>query len=215
MYARAKADVSKEEDVQKLFAEAVETYSGVDILVNNAGITRDGLVMRMSTEQWSQVIDLNLSGVFLCTREAFKTMARKRSGRIINIASIVGQIGNPGQANYAAAKGGVLGLTKANAKEFAGRKVTVNAVCPGFIESDMTDELQLDDIKKAIPLGRLGAPRYGVVVLVRCEAQHTKVCVGTGVLFGVMVRWFSVQRVPHSPFRLLLAFTSLLLVSNQ
>lgn len=123
--------MSKEEEVAALFEAALKEFNQVDVLVNNAGITRDTLVMRMTMEQWSSVIDLNLSGVFLCTREAFKTMARKRSGRIINIASIVGQIGNPGQANYAAAKGGVLGMTKANAKEFASRKVTVNAVAPG------------------------------------------------------------------------------------
>ena len=122
-------------------AEAVEAFGTVDVLVNNAGITRDTLVMRMKPQQWQDVIDINLSGVFYCTKAFFKIASKKRSGRIINISSVVGQIGNPGQANYAAAKGGVLGLTKANAKEFSKRGVTVNCICPGFIETDMTAEL--------------------------------------------------------------------------
>ena len=122
-------------------AEAVEAFGTVDVLVNNAGITRDTLVMRMKPQQWQDVIDINLSGVFYCTKAFFKIASKKRTGRIINISSVVGQIGNPGQANYAAAKGGVLGLTKANAKEFSKRGVTVNCICPGFIETDMTAEL--------------------------------------------------------------------------
>ncbi len=113
----------------------------MDVLVNNAGITRDGLVLRMKPEQWQQVIDINLSGVFYCTQAFFKMASKKRSGRIINISSVVGQIGNPGQANYAAAKGGVIGMSMANAKEFASRGVTVNTVCPGFIATDMVAKL--------------------------------------------------------------------------
>jgi len=153
------ANVADEADVIAMFKTAMDTFGRVDVIVNNAGITKDGLVMRMKAEQWQSVIDINLTGVFFCSKEAFKIMAKQRKGRIINMASVVGQIGNPGQANYAAAKGGVLGLTMANAKEFAARKVTVNAVCPGFIASDMTDELpaeMLEGVKKMIPLGRLG-----------------------------------------------------------
>jgi 3-oxoacyl-[acyl-carrier protein] reductase len=132
---------SDPEEIKKLFAKIVEAYGTVDVLVNNAGITKDGLVMRMKPEQWQSVIDCNLSGVFYCTQAMFKLVAKKRTGRIINIASVVGQIGNPGQANYAAAKGGVIGMAMANAKEFASRGITVNTVCPGFIATDMTDKL--------------------------------------------------------------------------
>lgn len=127
-----------------MFDEAVEAFGTVDVLVNNAGITRDGLVLRMKPEQWQAVIDINLSGVFYCTQAFFKLASKKRTGRIINVASVVGQIGNPGQANYAAAKGGVLGMAMANAKEFASRGVTVNTVCPGFIATDMTAKLDED-----------------------------------------------------------------------
>lgn len=142
-----------------MFDEAVEAFGTVDVLVNNAGITRDTLVMRMKPDQWQSVIDVNLSGVFYCTQAFFKLAAKKRTGRIINMSSVVGQIGNPGQANYAAAKGGVLAMTKANAKEFSARGITVNAICPGFIESDMTavlDEAYLKTVAESIPLKRLG-----------------------------------------------------------
>jgi 3-oxoacyl-[acyl-carrier protein] reductase len=132
---------SDPDEIKKLFAEIVEHFGTVDVLVNNAGITKDGLVMRMKPEQWQSVIDCNLSGVFYCTQAFFKLVAKKRTGRIVNIASVVGQIGNPGQANYAAAKGGVIGMAMANAKEFAGRGITVNTVCPGFIATDMVDKL--------------------------------------------------------------------------
>ncbi|CAM9692419.1 unnamed protein product, partial [Hapterophycus canaliculatus] len=128
------------------------------VVVNNAGITRDTLTMRMKQDQWQSVIDLNLSGVFYVSQAACKLMLKQRKGRIINISSVVGLIGNPGQANYSAAKAGVIGMTMSMAKEFAARGVTVNAVCPGFIESDMTAELDQDAIKKMIPLGRLGRP---------------------------------------------------------
>ena len=124
-----------------MFDEAVAAFGTVDVLVNNAGITRDGLVMRMKPEQWQQVIDVNLSGVFYCTQAFFKLASKKRTGRIINISSVVGQFGNPGQANYAAAKAGVIGMSMSNAKEFSSRGVTVNVVCPGFIVSDMTGKL--------------------------------------------------------------------------
>jgi NAD(P)-dependent dehydrogenase (short-subunit alcohol dehydrogenase family) len=129
------------DEIKNMFDAATEAFGTVDVLINNAGITKDGLVMRMKPSQWQDVIDINLSGVFYCTQAFFKIAAKKRSGRVINISSVVGQIGNPGQANYAAAKGGVIGLTMSNAKEFANRGVTVNCICPGFIESDMTGKL--------------------------------------------------------------------------
>jgi len=153
------ADSSKPESIKELFAKSVEAFGTIDVLINNAGITRDGLVMRMKEKAWQDVIDTNLSGVFYCTQAFFKLAAKKRSGRIINISSVVGQIGNPGQANYAAAKGGVIALTMSNAKEFATRNIVVNCVCPGFIETDMVLELSedyLNAITKGIPLGRLG-----------------------------------------------------------
>lgn len=127
--------------VDRLMKEACDAFGTIDVLINNAGITRDTLVARMKPEQWQSVIDVNLSGVFYCTKAFFKVASKKRTGRIINMSSVVGQIGNPGQANYAASKGGVLGMTKANAKEFSSRGVTVNCICPGFIETDMTAEL--------------------------------------------------------------------------
>jgi 3-oxoacyl-[acyl-carrier protein] reductase len=167
-----KADMSKPEEVEALFKETAAAFKDpVSILVNNAGITKDGLVLTMKPEAWRAVIDINLSGVFYASKAAAGVMLRARRGRIINMASVVGQIGNPGQANYAAAKGGVLGLTKANAKEFAARGVCVNAVCPGFIESDMTEKLDLEGIKKAIPLGRLGKASEvaGMVRFLACD----------------------------------------------
>lgn len=152
---------SKPDEIKKLFDGAVEAFGTVDVLVNNAGITRDGLVLRMKPEQWQEVIDVNLSGVFYCTQAFFKLASKKRTGRIINISSVVGQIGNPGQANYAAAKGGVIGMSMANAKEFSGRGITVNTVCPGFIATDMVgklDEAYLEKVSEGIPLKRLGKP---------------------------------------------------------
>jgi 3-oxoacyl-[acyl-carrier protein] reductase len=144
-----------------MFDEVVEKYGTVDVLINNAGITRDTLVLRMKPEMWQAVIDTNLSGVFYCTQAFFKVASKKRTGRIINMASVVGQIGNPGQANYAAAKGGVIALTRANAKEFSARNITVNCICPGFIATDMTaelDEAYLAKVTEGIPLKRLGKP---------------------------------------------------------
>lgn len=132
---------SDPDEIKKLFAESVEAFGTVDVLVNNAGITKDGLVMRMKPAQWQAVIDVNLSGVFYCTQAFFKLVSKKRTGRIINISSVVGQIGNPGQANYAAAKGGVIAMSMSNAKEFSSRGITVNTVCPGFIATDMVDKL--------------------------------------------------------------------------
>ena len=152
-------DVAKSEDADKLVAAATEAYGRLDILVNNAGITRDGLLVRMKDEDWDAVLETNLKGAFACTRAASKVMSKQRYGRIINISSVVGEMGNPGQANYCASKAGLIGLTKSNALELARRNVTVNAITPGFIVTDMTDELSdkaKEELNSQIPLGRLG-----------------------------------------------------------
>jgi len=154
---KLKFDVSKEDAVSSAFEEIIKINGSIDILVNNAGITRDSLLMRMKSEQWEEVMNTNLKGVFLCTKYASKYMLKKRSGNIVNISSVVGIIGNPGQANYSAAKAGVIGFTKTCAKEFASRGINVNAIAPGFIETEMTENLNTDGILKAIPLGKLGS----------------------------------------------------------
>lgn len=154
-----KLDVSHSVEVEQAFEEIRRDFGRIDILINNAGITRDGLLMRMKEEAWDAVIDINLKGVFLCTREAIKDMAKQRYGRIVNVTSVAAFMGNPGQANYSASKAGIVGLTKTVAREYAGRGVTVNAVAPGFIETAMTDILPdniKEDMKKLIPLGRFG-----------------------------------------------------------
>lgn len=155
-------DVTNSERVNEVVDEVVKTWGGLQILVNNAGITRDNVVMRMKDEQWDAVIGINLKGTFLFTRAAARPMIKGHRGRIINIASVSGLMGNPGQANYSASKAGVIGLTRTVAKELAGRSITVNAVAPGFIATDMTAALGeelLEKIKKEIPLGRLGEPQ--------------------------------------------------------
>lgn len=155
------ADVANGESVQQLMQTALETYGSIDILVNNAGITRDNLLMRMKDDEWDDVINTNLKGVFLCTKAVTRQMMKQRAGRIINISSIVGVAGNPGQANYVAAKAGVIGLTKTTAQELASRNILVNAIAPGFITTEMTDSLP-EDLKQAmlkqIPLAKLGQP---------------------------------------------------------
>ncbi len=156
------ADVSVAEDVERLFKTVIERYGTIDILVNNAGITRDTLLLRMKEDDFDAVIDTNLRGVYLCTKAALRPMTKARSGRIINITSVVGLIGNAGQSNYAAAKAGIIGFTRAVAREMASRGITVNAVAPGYIETELTaglgDQVR-SAILEAIPLGRLGTPQ--------------------------------------------------------
>lgn len=154
-----KADVSNSADVAALFETVTKEFGRVEILVNNAGITRDGLLMRMKEEDWDAVININLKGTFLCSKEAVKVMSKQRYGRVINIASVVAFMGNPGQVNYGASKAGIVGLTKTVGKEYASRGITVNAVAPGFITTAMTDALP-DNVKqemlKAIPMNKFG-----------------------------------------------------------
>lgn len=155
------ADVSNADSVKAMVDQTLETFGSIDILVNNAGITRDNLLMRMKDDEWDDVININLKGVFLCTKGVTRQMMRQRAGKIVNVASIVGVSGNPGQANYVAAKAGVIGFTKTVAKELASRNINVNAVAPGFITTDMTDTLN-EEVKNqmltTIPLGKLGSP---------------------------------------------------------
>lgn len=155
------ANVADTDSVQQLMKTAVDTYGSLDILVNNAGITRDNLLIRMKDDEWDDVINTNLKGVFLCTKAVSRQMMKQRAGRIINISSIVGVAGNAGQANYVAAKAGVIGLTKTTAQELASRNILVNAIAPGFITTEMTDSLP-EELKEAmlkqIPLAKLGQP---------------------------------------------------------
>ena len=155
------ADVSSSPDVARLVETTTDTYGKVDILVNNAGINRDQLAVRMSDEDWDKVLSVDLKSVFLCTRAVLRHMIKQRWGRIISIASIVGIVGNPGQANYASAKAGIIGFTRTVAKEVASRGITANAIAPGFIDTDMTQRLEEDwkqELKRRIPLGYFGTP---------------------------------------------------------
>ncbi|MCT8139793.1 3-oxoacyl-[acyl-carrier-protein] reductase [Anaerobacillus sp. CMMVII] len=154
-----KADVANSEEVTAMVKATIDAFGALDILINNAGITRDGLIMRMKEEDWDAVINTNLKGVFNCSKAVTRQMMKQRYGRIVNISSVVGVLGNAGQANYVAAKAGVIGLTKTLARELANRNITVNAVAPGFIETDMTDELSAEikeELMKQIPLAKLG-----------------------------------------------------------
>ncbi|MEK8132015.1 3-oxoacyl-[acyl-carrier-protein] reductase [Paenibacillus filicis] len=158
---KVKANVGSVQEVEDMFKQVLEAFGRIDILVNNAGITRDNLIMRMKEEEFDEVIETNLKGVFNCVKAATRPMMKQRSGRIVNISSVVGALGNPGQANYVAAKAGVIGMTKAAAKELSSRGITVNCVAPGFIETDMTDKLSAElreGLLKQIPLARLGQP---------------------------------------------------------
>lgn len=168
-------NVASAEDVERLVKQTIDTFGKVDILVNNAGITRDNLLMRMKEAEWDEVINTNLKGVYNCIKAVTRPMMKQRSGRIINVASVVGVMGNPGQANYVAAKAGVIGLTKSAARELASRGITVNAVAPGFIETDMTDKLPEDakqGLMSQIPLNRLGTPQdvAGVISFLASDA---------------------------------------------
>ena len=179
-------DISLTEDANKLIAAAVESFGRVDILVNNAGITHDGLLLRMKDEDWDSVLDINLKGAFICTRAAAKIMTKNRYGRIINISSVVGEMGNAGQANYCASKAGLIGLTKSNARELAKRNVTVNAVTPGFITTDMTDELSdkvRDELAAQIPLGSLGEADDVAEAVLFFASERSKYI--TGQVLGV------------------------------
>ncbi len=156
-----KLDVSSLSDVERFFNEVVAEFQGLDVLVNNSGITRDALFLRMSEEQWDQTLSVNLKGAFNCAKAAVRFMVKQRSGRIVNISSVVGQIGNIGQANYSASKAGIMGLTKSIARELAHRGITVNAVAPGFINTEMTRSLPekaKELFLKQIPIGRIGEP---------------------------------------------------------
>ena len=172
------ADVSQAQDVARLVETIVSTFGKVDILVNNAGISRDQLIIRMSDEDWDKVLSVNLRSVFLCARAVLRHMIKQRWGRIISIASIVGLVGNPGQANYASAKAGIIGLTRTIAKEVASRGITANAIAPGFIDTEMTQWLEEDwkqQLKKQIPVGYFGSPRdvaEAVAFLASEEARY-------------------------------------------
>jgi 3-oxoacyl-[acyl-carrier protein] reductase len=157
-----KADVSKFEEVEALINTVIEKFGRIDILVNNAGITRDNLIMRMTEQEWDLVININLKGVFNCTKAVTRPMMKQRSGRIINITSVVGEMGNAGQINYSASKAGVIGMTKTTAKELGSRGIKVNAIAPGFIVSEMTDKMTdqaRESLIRLIPLANLGHPK--------------------------------------------------------
>jgi 3-oxoacyl-[acyl-carrier protein] reductase len=168
-----KANVADSGDVDAMVSSSVDKFGKVDILVNNAGITRDNLILRMSDQEWDMVIATNLRGTFICTRAVSKLMLRQRSGKIVNVASVMGVVGNAGQANYSASKGGVIALTKTTAKELGSRGINVNAVAPGFIQTVMTEEMPEQakrDIEKQIPLSRLGTPDdVASVILFLCS----------------------------------------------
>jgi len=155
------ANVTDSEAVEKVFKDIVKKFGKIDILINNAGITRDGLLMKMKEADWDAVINVNLKGTFVCTQKVCRFMMKQRSGVILNISSVIGIMGNAGQANYAASKGGVIAFTKSTAKEFASRNIRVNAIAPGFIETEMTAKLPQDIVEtyaEAIPLKRMGKP---------------------------------------------------------
>jgi len=179
-------DASNREAVSAFFTDEIKDKVSLQVLVNNAGITKDGLLIRMKDEDWDKVIQVNLTGAFACLREAAKIMVKQRQGRIVNISSVVGQMGNAGQANYVSAKAGLIGLTKGAARELSGRGITVNAIAPGFIETDMTETLPpevRDKYLERIPLGRLGSAQSiadAVAYLASDQAEYI-----TGQVLGI------------------------------
>jgi 3-oxoacyl-[acyl-carrier protein] reductase len=174
-------DVSNKEEVTAFFKNIIESSGRIDVLINNAGVTRDGLLARMKESDWDQVLNINLKGTFFCMKAAVKSMMKQRYGRIINISSVVGAYGNPGQANYVAAKAGIIGLTKAVAKELASRNITVNAVAPGFIETDMTavvgDKARAAMLEQ-IPMGRLGSSEDVAGAVLFLASEHANYITG-------------------------------------
>jgi len=188
------ADVSSSADVARLVDETVASFGKVDILVNNAGITRDQLLLRMSEDDWDKVLTVNLKSVFLCTRAVLRTMIKQRWGRIINVSSVTGLVGNEGQANYTSAKAGIIGFTRTMAKEVASRSITVNAVAPGFIETAMTQQLgeeRGEDLKKRIPLGYPGTPRDVAEAVAFLASEEARYITGQvlGVDGGMAISW--------------------------
>ena len=179
LYVRT--DVTKVSDVEAMVAKTIETFGTIDVLVNNAGITKDMLLMRMSEEDFSDVIDVNLKGTFHCIRFASRQMMKQRSGKIINLASVVGISGNAGQVNYAASKAGIIGMTKSAAKELASRGITVNAVAPGFIETEMTEVLSdklKEEMRGQIPLARMGQPEDVAKAVAFLASEHASYITG-------------------------------------
>jgi 3-oxoacyl-[acyl-carrier protein] reductase len=188
------ADVSSSSDVARLVAEAIAAYGKIDILVNNAGIARDQLVLRMSEEDWDKVLDVDLKSVFLCTKAVLRHMVKQRWGRIISMASVVGIVGNRGQANYASAKAGIIGFTRTVAKEVASHGITANAIAPGFIDTEMTQRLKEDwkqEIKRLIPLGYFGSPRDVAEAVAFLASEEARYITGQvlGVDGGMAVSW--------------------------
>ena len=173
-----KVDVADWNDVERMVGVILEKFAKIDILVNNAGITRDKLILRMTDEDWDAVLNVNLKGTFHCTKAVVRYMAKQRSGKIVNIASVVGEMGNAGQANYSASKAGVIGLTKTIAREFAQRGININAIAPGYIETPMTEALPekaKEELKRLIPMERLGKPEdvaEAVLFLVSEESNY-------------------------------------------
>jgi 3-oxoacyl-[acyl-carrier protein] reductase len=186
-----KCDITQENEVENLVKQVKEQFQTIDILVNNAGITRDKLLMRMSLADWEAVIRVNLTGTFLCTQKVSKVMMRQRKGKILNIASVIGIIGNVGQANYAASKGGIIAFTKSTAKELAARNINVNAIAPGFIKTEMTEKLPdevVENYLKSIPLKRPGYPNdIAELALFLCSEESNYITGQTIVIDGGMI----------------------------
>jgi len=189
-----KADVSSAEDVAGMVETTMATYGRIDILVNNAGITRDHLLLRMTDDDWNNVLKVNLNSVFLCTRAVLRHMVKQRWGRIVSIASVVGVVGNPGQANYAATKAGIIGFTRTVAKEVASRGITANAIAPGFIETGMTQRLEgnwQQELRKRIPAGYFGSPQDVAEAVAFLASEEARYITGQvlGVDGGMAVSW--------------------------